>query len=590
MLPERGWSLVGYANKFARMPGAGSIVGLGLNFGYGFTDWMSGFVQFEPYRHIHISKRNQLSLLTPISNPAFPSPPAPPTIFRGLIPAVPGSAPGYMEEFPFANRNDGSIGDVSVGLKFRLLGESKGDPFSLSFTNTFFIPTETRLSDLLDNQVQLGAFSNRFGLTGTKTWGNDNLMSTLDFGYRVTRDPRSGRQHMFELADQLTIATGTIIFPNKRLQLMTEHVATIFTGTSTQNTTFGARDPFDGVYGIRWYAFRNTAVDVGYRRTWNLSDHGDKNGFVIKLGTGWWPEKAKPIPNRAPTAACSAEKSTVVEGSGDVVGIRAMASDPDADTLSYSWTATGGSVDGSGPMVKWNSANARVGTYTVTANVSDGKGGTASCSVDVRVEPRPNRAPSLTCSADRTSVITGERIRITGTGSDPDGETLNYSWRTNGGQIVGSGQNVHLDTTGLAPGSYRVTGRVEDPRGAAADCSVDVSVNPPPAKPQASKISECFFRAGSARVDNVCKRVMDDVAVRMQNEPRARVVLIGYADPKEPRAAKLGQSRADESKKYLVSKGIDAGRIDTRSAGGQAGATKENRRVDVIFVPEGATY
>jgi outer membrane protein OmpA-like peptidoglycan-associated protein len=240
--------------------------------------------------------------------------------------------------------------------------------------------------------------------------------------------------------------------------------------------------------------------------------------------------------------------------------------------------------------VRWNSGNARVGSYTVTANVSDGKGGTASCSVDVRVEPRPNRAPSLTCSADRSTVITGERVRITGNGSDPDGETLNYTWRSNGGQIAGSGQNVTLDTSGLAPGRYRVTGRVEDPRGAAADCNVDVGVQAPPEKPQASKINECFFRAGSARVDNVCKRVLDDVAVRLQNDARARVVVIGYADPKEPRNAKLGQSRADETKKYLAGKGIAESRIDTRAAGGQAGADKQNRRIDVVFVPEGATY
>jgi outer membrane protein OmpA-like peptidoglycan-associated protein len=187
-------------------------------------------------------------------------------------------------------------------------------------------------------------------------------------------------------------------------------------------------------------------------------------------------------------------------------------------------------------------------------------------------------------------VLTGERVRVTGSGSDPDGETLTYTWRSNGGQIVGSGANVQLDTTGLAPGRYTVTGRVEDPRGAAADCSVGVEVRSLPPQPQASKISECFFRSGSARVDNVCKRVLDDVAVRLQNAPRDRVVLIGYADPKEPRAARLSQSRADAAKKYLAEKGIADSRVDVRVAGGQAGADKQNRRVDVIYVPEGATY
>jgi len=41
--------------------------------------------------------------------------------------------------------------------------------------------------------------------------------------------------------------------------------------------------------------------------------------------------------------------------------------------------------------------------------------------------------------------------------------------------------------------------------------------------------------------------------------------------------------------KYLGEKGIDASRTATRTASGQAGAT-DNRRIDIIWVPEGATY
>ena len=104
------------------------------------------------------------------------------------------------------------------------------------------------------------------------------------------------------------------------------------------------------------------------------------------------------------------------------------------------------------------------------------------------------------------------------------------------------------------------------------------------------KLSECFFRAASGRVDNVCKRVMDDVALRMQSDPKARVAIIGYADPKERKPDSLAKARADAAKAYLVSKGIAGDRIDTKTAGGQAGADKQNRRVDVIWIPEGATY
>jgi outer membrane protein OmpA-like peptidoglycan-associated protein len=297
-----------------------------------------------------------------------------------------------------------------------------------------------------------------------------------------------------------------------------------------------------------------------------------------------------PPPNQPPTATCSAEKTSVYTGSNDVVNVSVQASDPEGKPLSYAWTASGGQVQGSGSSAQWNSAGLATGTYTITVKVDDGAGGTASCAVDIKVDPRPNRAPTMSCSVDRSSVLTGERVRVTASAADADNDPLNYSWRTTGGQIIGSGASVQLDTTGLSAGSYTATGRVEDGRGGAADCSTAVEVRVPPPPPQASKLSEFFFRSASARVDNVSKRILDDVALRLQNEPKAKVAIIGYADPKERKPEKLAKDRADAAKKYLVSKGIADTRIDTRSAGGQAGAGKQNLRVDVIWIPDGATY
>jgi outer membrane protein OmpA-like peptidoglycan-associated protein len=274
-------------------------------------------------------------------------------------------------------------------------------------------------------------------------------------------------------------------------------------------------------------------------------------------------------------------------GSGDTVAVRAQASDPDNDPLNYTWTTNGGTVEGTGPEVRWNPSGANPGTYTVRVRVDDGRGGTADCSTDIRVEPQANRPPMMSCSVERTPILPGERTKITATASDPDNDPLNYSWRANNGQIIGSGASVQFDTTGLSPGRYTVTGRVDDGRGGAADCSVSIDVQAPPPPPQASKINECSFRAGSARVDNVCKRILDDVALRLKNEPKATVVIIGFADPKEPRAA---QVRAELAKKYLGEKGIDESRVVTRAGEGQKGAGKQNGHIDIVWVPEGATY
>jgi outer membrane protein OmpA-like peptidoglycan-associated protein len=588
VLPKRGWAISTYADKRSRMPAQATILSVGWNVSAGITDWFNAYFGWEPHRYIHMSNPAQLSFNTPTTNPPFPSPPAAPSIFRGLT-ATPGSAPGYIEDYPFANRNVGGVGEITVGFKINALSEFRGDWLTLSFRNDLIFPTVRALSGLLDNSTQSGQI-NWFGnVSVSRTWWKDRIVSSSNLGYRITRDPRSNRVRLFTQADQLRFATGTILFPKSRIQAMTETVATVYVGPRTPTTTFSVRDPVETVWGVRLYPWSNVAIDAGFRRANYLYGHGDKNGFVIKIGTVYWPEKPKPV-NHPPVSSCSADKSSVFAESGEMVGVRAVASDPDNDTLSYSWTASGGSVDGSGASVRWNSAGARPGVYTVTATVNDGKGGTASCAVDVRVDPKPNRAPTMSCSVDRPSVLTGERVRITAVASDPDADPLNYSWRSSGGQIIGSGSSVQLDTSGLAAGRYTVTGRVDDGRGGAADCSTSLEVRVPPPPPQSAKINECFFRAASARVDNVCKRILDDVALRLQNDPKAKVVLVGYADPKERKPEKLAKERADAAKKYLESKGIAADRVDARAAGGQVGAGKQNQRVDVVWVPEGATY
>ncbi len=83
----------------------------------------------------------------------------------------------------------------------------------------------------------------------------------------------------------------------------------------------------------------------------------------------------------------SADPPTV--GTGGNTTITCIASDPDGDTLTYSWSYSGpsiGSIVGTVSTVNWTVPDTE-GTYTVSVTVADGKGGTdeASCSVTVEV-------------------------------------------------------------------------------------------------------------------------------------------------------------------------------------------------------------
>jgi outer membrane protein OmpA-like peptidoglycan-associated protein/chitodextrinase len=311
-------------------------------------------------------------------------------------------------------------------------------------------------------------------------------------------------------------------------------------------------------------------------------------GIVFRFGGKRPPPPPPPPPNRPPVVSCSADKNMVYAESGDVVAVRAQASDPDNDPLTYSWTATGGAVEGSGPEVRWNSSGRAPGTYTVRVRVDDGRGGTADCSVDIRVEPRPNRPPTMSCSVDRSSTVVGERVQITATASDPDNDPLTFSWRTSGGRIIGSGSSVRFDSSGLAPGPCTVKGHVDDGRGGTADCSVDLDVQaaqlPPLVKELEARLAlhSIYFPTAQPTVQHpdtglvvsqqtILRTLAEDFKKYLTFNPNAHLILEGHADQRgsvEYNNA-LTERRVARSKNFLVEQGVPEASIETRSLGKQ---------------------
>src|SRR6266567_4635355 len=87
-------------------------------------------------------------------------------------------------------------------------------------------------------------------------------------------------------------------------------------------------------------------------------------------------------------AAGSVNPTSRYAGSGDSVAVQVNASDPDNDPITYSYSATGGRVEGNGADARWNSTGVSVGSYTVNVRVDDGRGGTASGSADIKEHPQ----------------------------------------------------------------------------------------------------------------------------------------------------------------------------------------------------------
>ena len=435
---------------------------------------------------------------------------------------------------------------------------------------------------------------NSFGATGSFTY-NANKYLGLNAEYGAYHFSRSFQTWLF--GPRLNLRRFDHFVPFVEFMVGAARGGPQVTGSTTQNTfALAAGGGVDVVLlkNLSWRFFQADYLMTNFTGPL-MNPQGRQNNF--RIGSGlvlrWGYPPAPPKPNHPPVAACSADKPSVYQGSNDVIGIHVNATDADNDPLTYAYTATGGTVEGTGPDGRWNSSGLAIGSYTVNAKVDDGRGGTATCSADVQVTKRPNRPPVISCAPERNPILAGERVAINSTASDPDGDPITYSYSASGGQISGTGASAQFDSTGLSAGSYTVTCTADDGQGGSTSATTNVDVQKPAPPPQATKVGDCGYnKVGAARFDNACKRVGDDVALRLNSDPNAKLVIVGYADGKEPKAAKLAEQRAELAKKYIVEKGIDASRISTRTgtASTEKGSEKDNRRVEFVLVPEGATY
>jgi outer membrane protein OmpA-like peptidoglycan-associated protein len=345
--------------------------------------------------------------------------------------------------------------------------------------------------------------------------------------------------------------------------------------------------------------FRNPISTDGLERGWQKNVRLS-TGVVFRFGGN-----PAPPPDRSPVASCSVDKSMVYVGSADLAMVRAEASDPDNDPLTYSWTTNGGSVDGTGSEVRWSSSGLAVGTYTVRVRVDDGRGGSAGCSADVRVEAPPNRPPTMSCSTDRSSVPIGTTVQITATASDPDGDPLTYSWDSGEGHVRGGGASPSFDSSGLKAGSYSVKGHVDDGRGGTADCLLAIEVQEPPPPPEMTELEtrlalhSIYFQTARPSVakpngglvesqDQILAKLAEDFKRYLTFKPDAHLILGGHADERGSVAYNkaLTDRRVARTRSFLVEQGVSADAIETRSFGKEDELSAEQVKDEIAANPD----
>lgn len=309
------------------------------------------------------------------------------------------------------------------------------------------------------------------------------------------------------------------------------------------------------------------------------------------------------------TLACSASPESVFPGEPVTVTATAGSLDPKMNAI-YSWSGTGASGNGTTTTIATTSLDP--GSYTVKGTVKEGKSGkeglkpgqTADCSASFTV--KAFEPPTISCSANPSTIKPGESATITSTGMSPQNRPLTYSYSATGGTVTGTGTTAEFSSAGAPTGVVGITCNVADDKGHTATSNTSVTIVAPviPPAPHTQALCSISFATDTkrpTRVDNEAKACLDQVALDLQQQADAKAVVVGEDNAKEKgitakqqkvaarhKKAKVelfDEQRAVNAKDYLVTeKGIDASRVSV------ATGTTDGQTVEDYLVPAGATF
>jgi len=366
------------------------------------------------------------------------------------------------------------------------------------------------------------------------------------------------------------------------------------------------------------FAFRLFEADYVWARH-NYSDFADsdfptlrrpsfegarlRTGFVFSWGGA---------PAVAPAATCSVQPGEVLVGEPITATVAASNFNP-KHTVTYAWSGNGGQVTGKDTTAQIDTTNAAPGSYTVTAHVTDAKernNNTASCSANFTVKPLPPKnPPTMTISANPTSLPAGGTVNLSANCTSPDGVSVSVaSWMASGGTVSGTGGSATLNTTNVAPGSITVSATCTDTRGLTAQASTEVAIEnppPPPVNPEVARLEarlslhSVYFVTDYPKIANPKDGLLSsqqktlislasDFKQYLESKPDAHLILGGHADHRgsEEYNKALSERRVNRVKSFLVEQGVPEANIDTKAFGKDDNLTDDQVKTEVDNNPD----
>jgi len=297
-----------------------------------------------------------------------------------------------LNSHPFANRFiEQGVGDFFIAAKYSLFTEKESKP-GMSLQGYLKLP-------LADADKGLGSGKVNGGFDFIISKGIENyLFLSGSLGLMLVGTPDDIADLGKNLSHELHYSIGTFFPTTSHFQGVVELLGISY----LNDNDFPQNNPLDLTVGMQYRFDRGLRVGLGYRR--NLAfQNGDvrPDGMVAMIS--FTPVEKKPAPtpvvppplpppppkevNRNPWVKLTAEPEELY--SGEASRVTAKAGDPDGDPLSYHWSCSAGVIEGTGTQVNWVAKDLNPGAYQVSCLVDDGKGGSASDTVTIKVVEKP---------------------------------------------------------------------------------------------------------------------------------------------------------------------------------------------------------
>lgn len=404
--------------------------------------------------------------------------------------------------------------DVEADVVGAVLEEGQA---TVTFTVTSAVATGF---DIDYNDGESDSVANAGGtVTQTHTYTAAGHFEVRVTAYTDDGDENYLTEHIF-VGDGIGPIAVPVILVNSQ-EVQADETSGAYTGTRADTFTFDASNSLNGdgdKRGLTYsWNFGDGGVSTQKTVTHKYKDTGDYTAKLVvtdREGVSDEAEIAITIEGQPPSFESmmatprSTEFITPLSVTVSLIG----ADDPDGTISQYTWwyydtsnssekigqTTTSGNT--AILTINTNGLEGEEHTYGFGVSLKDNEGNTVSSETVLSEDAVPtltvtngsNEVPTLSLSADRTSIYTGDTIAFTANADDADGTIASYEWdlgtgtfSSTNGSGTAYGATVNQTFTSKNTSGLKIRVRVTDDGGATAEDSliiyVDSNSNPPEA-------------------------------------------------------------------------------------------------------------